>query len=76
MRPRRHGKKKRRRGIPYADYATWFRSPLFVDMVMDRRDSIRELLSPGLVADVMKSGTVPQISPVTSLAVFASLGSS
>jgi len=71
-----HGKKKRRRGLPYADYANWFRSPLFTDMVMDRRDSIRELVSPDLVADVMKSGNVRQISPIASLAVFASLGSS
>ncbi len=69
-------KKKRGRGPPYADYANWFRSPAFTDMVMDRRDSIRELMSPDLVESVMKSGSVWQISSIASLAVFASLSSS
>ncbi len=69
---------RRKRGVgpPYADYANWLRSPAFSDMVMNRRDSIRELMSPDLVESVMKSGSVRQIGPVASLAVFASLGSS
>ena len=69
-------KKKRRRGPPYADYANWFRSPAFMDMVMDRRDSIRDLMSSELLESVMKSGRVRQIAPIASLAVFASLGRS
>ena len=69
-------KKKRRGGLPYADYANWFRSPAFTDMVMDRRDSIRELMSPDLLESVMKSGSVRQIASIASLAVFASLGRS
>ena len=69
-------KKKRGVGPPYADYANWLRSPAFSDMVTNRRDSIRELMSPDLVESVMKSGSVRQIGRVASLAVFASLGSS
>ena len=69
-------KKKRGGGLPYADYANWFRSPAFTDMVMDRRDSIRELMTPDLLESVLKSGSVRQIAPITSLAVFASQGSS
>ena len=68
--------KKHGGGPPYADYANWFRSPAFTDMVMDRRDSIRELMSPDLVESLMTSGRVRQIAPIASLAVFASLGSS
>ena len=64
--------KKRGGGPPYADYASWFRSPGFVDMVMDRRNSIRELMSPDLVESMMKSGSVRQISPIAALAVYAS----
>ena len=63
-------------GLPYADYANWFRTPTFTDMVMDRRDSIRDLMSSDLVESVMKSGSVRQIAPISALAVFASLGSS
>jgi hypothetical protein len=68
--------KKRGGGPPYADYATWFRSPAFTDMIMERRNSIRDLMSPDLVESVMKSGSVRQIAPMASLAVFASLGRS
>ncbi|MCH8937217.1 MAG: hypothetical protein IIB90_15990 [Gemmatimonadetes bacterium] len=68
--------KKSGGGLPYADYANWFRSPAFTDMVMDRRDSIRELMSPDLVESLMKSGSIRQIAPIASLAVFASLGGS
>ncbi len=45
-------------------------------MIMERRNSIRDLMSPDLVESVMKSGSVRQIAPIASLAVFASLGSS
>ena len=69
-------RKKRGGGLPYADYANWFRSPAFTDMVMDRRDSMRELMRPDLLESVLKSGSVRQIAPIASLAVFASLGSS
>ncbi len=68
--------KKSGGGLPYADYANWLRSPAFTDMVMDRRDSIRELMSPDLVESLMKSGSIRQIAPIASLAVFASLGGS
>ena len=64
--------KKRGGGPPYADYTNWFRSPGFVDMVMDRRNSIRELMSPDLVESMMKSGSVRRISPIAALAVYAS----
>ncbi len=66
-------KRRGARGRPYADYAVWFRAPAFMDMVMDRADSIRELMAPDLVERVMKSGNVRQIAPITSLAVFAAL---
>ena len=69
-------KKKRRRGPPYADYASWFRSPAFTDMILDRGNSIRELMSSELLESVMKSGSVRQIAPIASLAVFASLDGS
>ena len=39
---------------------------------MDRRNSIRELMSPDLVESTMKSGSVRQISPIAALAVYAS----
>ncbi len=43
---------------------------------MDRSDAIRALMSVELVESVVKSGSVRQIAPIASLAVFASLGSS
>lgn len=67
-------KKKRGKGPPYADYANWFRASAFVEMVMDRRASVGDLMSPDLVESVLRSGNVRQISAITSLAVFASLG--
>ncbi len=66
-------KKRDSDGPPYADYESWLRSPGFTDMILDRRDLMAGLMSSELVEKVMQSGSLRQIAPVSSLAVFASL---
>ena len=70
---KRRRERRRRGGPPYADYADWFASAIFRDMIMDRREAMSELMSSELLDSVMASGSVPLISQIASLAVFASL---
>ena len=70
---KRRRERRRRRGPPYADYADWFASAIFRDMIMDRREAMSELMSSELLDSVMASGSVRLISQIASLAVFASL---